>query len=703
MRESSGLYGLGALVFTFLLAGAPRAATPSESFAQELAAARGAQSTVSGILLLDRQLDIDQIEREIAERHLLTRAARHQFVLSRARELAAETQPAVLAALNRQRAAGSVSEVHSFWITNAIAVDATPAGWDQILSIPGVGAVNPNAEVTMRIGDIAPGSVVPPPVTHGKTNGARGSALLGGGGDPPIPHEDGLVCVNVSAAWNRGLTGSGRLICSFDTGADGTHPAFASRWRGLDVGVPWNWAWRDPYYTSQFPYDPHFHGIGVLGVMCAAPPDTTPIGVAYEAEWIAALTCCTQYNVQKIIDNYQWAADPDSNLATIEDVPDVINNSWGTTQDCDQTYWNAIDVVEAAGIVNVISVDNSGPSPASVNSPESRATTPYRNFGVGNVDPHTSGYPIWASSGRGPSPCDFFSIKPEMTAPGVLIRMPYPGGSYAMGVGTSFAAPHVSGAVAILRQLNPNLSVDQIKEALMVSAFDRGAAGEDNTYGWGVLDIGAAIQYVETTFPWAPAPHKLVAQVVFSHDVLLNWTPPTVVFQQNPLTAFRVYRAMELDAYPDTALVELPTFPASFTDTGLADGIYHYRVTAVFQDGTESAPSNEVTEAIDSQVDVADGAGLPPSLELRVRPNPIRGAADLLLATPSSRTLSLAIYDASGKRLRRLLDQSPAAPGRRAIRWDAKDDAGRDLPSGIYFATLSDGERQSRQRLIVLR
>ncbi len=62
-----------------------------------------------------------------------------------------------------------------------------------------------------------------------------------------------------------------------------------------------------------------------------------------------------------------------------------------------------------------------------------------------------------------------------------------PGGGYDGSYsGTSMAGPHVAGVVALMRQANPNLDVDTIKQILMDTARDEGTAGEDNTYGWGI-------------------------------------------------------------------------------------------------------------------------------------------------------------------------------------------------------------------------
>ncbi len=69
----------------------------------------------------------------------------------------------------------------------------------------------------------------------------------------------------------------------------------------------------------------------------------------------------------------------------------------------------------------------------------------------------------------GPSPYD--EIKPDIAAPGVNIRSSVPGGTYEGGWnGTSMAGPHVSAVVALLKQVNANLTVDQIEEILNTTA-----------------------------------------------------------------------------------------------------------------------------------------------------------------------------------------------------------------------------------------
>ena len=71
------------------------------------------------------------------------------------------------------------------------------------------------------------------------------------------------------------------------------------------------------------------------------------------------------------------------------------------------------------------------------------------------------------------------------------------------------AAPHVAGAVALLRQYNPNLTPEQIKTALLQGARDVDAAGEDNSSGYGLLDLEGALAYL----PAPVTPRVVVAGV----------------------------------------------------------------------------------------------------------------------------------------------------------------------------------------------
>ncbi len=104
---------------------------------------------------------------------------------------------------------------------------------------------------------------------------------------------------------------------------------------------------------------------------------------------------------------------------------------------------------------------------------------------------------LYALSSRGPSACgEAESIYPELVAPGVEIFTSDLGGFYTAASGTSLAAPHVSGALALLLSAFPNLSAEQQASALINGAVDLAAAGADNETGFGRLDSLAAYQWM---------------------------------------------------------------------------------------------------------------------------------------------------------------------------------------------------------------
>ena len=160
----------------------------------------------------------------------------------------------------------------------------------------------------------------------------------------------------------------------------------------------------------------------------------------------------------------RWSSSPirTANASTTDDVPCVVQNSWGTFEglgydDCFSYWWTAMDNCEAAGVVLVWSAGNEGPDPASLRSPGDRADSPYNAFSVGSTQNY-SPYIISDFSSRGPSDCGGpYAMKPEICAPGSNIYSAQPGGGYQNMNGTSMAGPHVAGVVALMCAANPDL------------------------------------------------------------------------------------------------------------------------------------------------------------------------------------------------------------------------------------------------------
>jgi len=414
------------------------------------------------------------------EQAAATRAARHTIALSSLKQKSRNQAP-LLAELAQLAVAARAENVKGHWIANVVEAEISADAVETIAARPDVETVFEAPVISL----IAPESYGVAPAVQS-----------------PQDIEANLTHIKAPTAWGMGYTGAGRLVCSFDTGVYGRHPALASRWKGLDGDSAA--AWFDPVYQQKAPHaissggSTYWHGTHTMGIMTGYNQGTDRhIGVAYGAKWISAAVI--DIAGASILDAFEWAADPDGNPNTVADVPDVINHSWGYGKlACQNVFWDAIDNTEALGIVNVFSAGNSGPTAQSIINPANRAQDSIDCFAVGNLSSWNN--TIVLSSSRGGSPCNLLIYKPNVVAPGDSIWSCIPGTGYNWAGGTSQAAPHVSGLVALLRQKNPDATVDEIKTAIINSTQSQFAWGSlpNNTYGWGEIDCVAALAALPT-------------------------------------------------------------------------------------------------------------------------------------------------------------------------------------------------------------
>ncbi len=304
-------------------------------------------------------------------------------------------------------------------------------------------------------------------------------------GSMVIP-EWNLLAVQAPDLWSLGHNGSGIVVAGMDTGVDLNHPDLAGSWRGGSN------SWYDPHGEHLMPFDLNGHGTQTMGVMVGGSLGGTAIGVAPGARWTAVklFNDAGQAAYSDIHLAFQWLLDPDGDPATA-DAPDVVNASWylaGTTGQCFSEFNPDMENLKAAGIALVLAAGNSGPAPMTSVSPANNLA----GFSIGAVD---SSLTISSFSSRGVSPCDG-GIYPKITSPGANINtadLSFGGlPLYAVVSGTSYAAPHTAGVMALLAGAFPAASVAEIENALLQSAQDLGVAGPDNSYGYGMTHARAA-------------------------------------------------------------------------------------------------------------------------------------------------------------------------------------------------------------------
>jgi subtilisin family serine protease len=410
--------------------------------------------------------------------------ARGRFVRDRLVATATRSQAQAKALVEGTQ--GATAE--SFWLRNVMIVDG--AGHDLVRGLAGLEGVR-----EVRRERVYP-LVEPIPA---------GEAIAQAVGDP----EWGVARIGADSAWDQGVLGGGVVVANIDTGVEFTHPAIVQQYRGNlgDGSFRHDYNWWDPTgVCGETPCDEVGHGTHVMGTMVGGDgpgPFQFDIGVAPGARWIAAKGCessgCSEGS---LLSSGQFVLAPSDLSGANPDpgrAPHIVNNSWGGPPG-EAFYLETVQAWRAAGIIPVFAAGNSEtPYCGSGGSPGDYLEA----LSVGATD---SDDMIAEFSDRGPSV--FGKVNPDVSAPGVDVLSSVPGGGYEAHSGTSMAAPHTAGALALVLSAQPELlgSVEKATAVLRDAALrieDLSCGGDEsgvpnNVYGYGRIDAAAAVEVVAT-------------------------------------------------------------------------------------------------------------------------------------------------------------------------------------------------------------
>ena len=404
--------------------------------------------------------------------------------------LSATANSSQAAALKIARAVNG-SNAKSYWLTNTMYVTGDAKLARKLASVKGVSGIHATKVYPL----------VKPVATK--------AAILAAAGDP----EWGVDLIGADDVWAEGVLGSGIVVGSVDTGVDFTHPALVNNYRGNnhDGTFTHDYNWWDPSNSCPGePCDNVGHGTHTMGTMVGGDgpgPFTPDTGVAPGAEWMTAKGCedfgCTSESLlssgQFILAPTDMSGDPLS--ADPSKAPDVVNNSWGSPDPNDTFYLATVQAWRAAGIIPVFSAGNEGPFCGSNGTPGNFTQV----ISLGATDSKDN---IADFSSRGPSPTG--KVSPNLAAPGVDVISSVPGGGYEAFSGTSMAAPHATGTIALMLSAKASLigDFDGVLNALDVTAIDHpddqcgSPDPSDNdpnyVYGEGRIDAKAAVDLVKT-------------------------------------------------------------------------------------------------------------------------------------------------------------------------------------------------------------
>ena len=429
---------------------------------------------------------------------LTTKEAKGRFVYEQLTAVANRTQPAVIQELEALGVA-----FRPYWISNMIWVEGDIYAVQAMALREDVAHLYANPTIKQ--------AVVPPSY---QPLGVEGGIW------------DNIGHVGAKDVWTLGYTGQGVVIGAQDTGYKWDHPALQYAYRGWDGNAAdHNYNWHDAWNTavgacpanSQAPCDDHGHGTHTMGTMVGNNLDPTdadwPSGAAYTigmapgAKWIGCRNMTGGNGTPaSYTDCYQWFIAPtdlDGLNANPALAPDVINNSWGCPdyEGCNaDSLAGVVAAVRAAGIVTVHSAGNEGASCGSVETPGTIYDESFSVASTGEND-ETSLF-----SSRGPVTVDGSNrMKPDISAPGENILSATINDSYGLNQGTSMAAPHVAGMVALLISARPYLRghVDVIEQVIQDTAVqlttsqgcgtDTPTSVPNNVFGYGRIDVLKAI------------------------------------------------------------------------------------------------------------------------------------------------------------------------------------------------------------------
>ncbi len=309
----------------------------------------------------------------------------------------------------------------------------------------------------------------------------------------PLINADDVWNISVGGTW---INGTGQTICIIDTGIDYNHTALGAGW-GNKVLNGYDFA-----NSDDDPYDDHGHGTHVAGIV--ASTNNTYRGVAPEAKLIAIKSCnsagsCSDSNV---LAGIEWCI----NNATAFNIS-VISLSLGGgqyTTYCDSSvnaqYANLTSIAVFRNISFVVATGNT-------NGVYTNATagiaTPACIQNATRVSAATKADVMASYAFR------HFNFTDIIIAPGSSITSVNDGGGYVSSSGTSMAAPHVSGAAALMRQYwqlayNQVPTPQQVAHKLRVTGIKI-----DDSSGSGInysrINILAAIQPLLNFTPTSPA------------------------------------------------------------------------------------------------------------------------------------------------------------------------------------------------------
>ncbi|MFK7896843.1 MAG: S8 family serine peptidase [Myxococcota bacterium] len=412
------------------------------------------------------------------------------------------------------------------------------------------------------------------------------------------------IAANIWVNPGEDLDGDGRATAADENGIDDDGNGFIDDLTGFDFANSID-ADEDGRYdgpddvSDPDPFDDNGHGTHIAGTIAAVAGNGLGIvGVAPAAKIMALKGFPAEGSAS---DSVLWRAV----LYAAENEASVINTSWSCGRRCptNPLAEEMLEIVEGLGAVVVTSAGNASED-VLFRSPENTSAV----ITVGSMGAFdqlsTFSNRGWlldlVAPGGGPSGTPGVRVSRRNVLSLLSSGASENQRSFAVDdqylrlSGTSMSAPHVTGAVAILRALRPELSPREVRHLLRASAEDLGSAGQDPEFGAGLLDLPGLLSMpalrvdFELTAPRAGTVHdprdgrlrieaKATGLDLASVDVAVGRGLSPLAMR--PLASFGASR-VDADADPETGV-----FTADWDTEAVEDGPYVIRLRARLEDG----------------------------------------------------------------------------------------------------------------------
>ncbi|MBR2445616.1 MAG: leucine-rich repeat protein [Clostridia bacterium] len=283
-----------------------------------------------------------------------------------------------------------------------------------------------------------------------------------------------LDYLNMGKVWER-TQGSHITVAVIDTGIDTDHPEFEGRISEYSYNATEDKIVKDHLLWNGSPdwslvEDEQGHGTAVTGVIAASMNSEHVVGIAPQVTILVIKAECdengTFARASDLIFGLYYAIERDAA---------VVNMSFGAQSE-QNIFAQATRLAYDSDVICVAATGNK--ATAELTYPAADAHV----FGIGALT--TKGWTLADYSNYGENV--------DLVAPGTTYTT-LMGGTYGTKVGTSLAAPCVTGAIALYLSVNPHQEFRTVEEVLYASCYDLGDLGRDWYYGYGALDVSALI------------------------------------------------------------------------------------------------------------------------------------------------------------------------------------------------------------------